>query len=90
MNTSRGSSDGLTDCTSVSLSTLPRPGSGRSRSVARGSIVSAHLNLPPLLQVRPQVLEHGIGGRKLAVEVQQLAAGVAQEQPTRHAVVASQ
>ena len=41
--------------------------------------VSPHLNLPLLLQVRPQVIEHGIVGRKLTVNVQQLTAGVAQE-----------
>ena len=39
------------------------------------------------LQVRPQVVQHGIVGRKLTVEMQQLAAGVAQEQPAGHAVV---
>ena len=87
MKTSRGSSDTGPDSTSVWPLTLPRPGSGRSRSGIAWINVSPHLNLPLLLQVRPQVIEHGIVGRKLTVDVQQLAAGVAQEQPAGHAVV---
>ena len=46
VNTSRGSPERLIDSTSADPPTRPRPGSGRSRSIERGSTSLHMLNLP--------------------------------------------
>ena len=49
--------------------------------------VPVHVSLPLWFDLRTEVFEHAVRGAQLPIEVQQLPAGVAQEQPPRDAVV---